>query len=195
VEPEASRQGSRSRSELLGHCYRVWIASGADSDEAVSFGPHFMPPPGTVRQLQPSAEVGDASNQPAKQDPVQALPSCRQHAGVKLDRPPGRPKVCGQTRPTGSARDGRRSLSCRQVCSLTGQARRYADSDAGQGPEDSRSSHQTSGPGLGPDSGRAVHGQGGVLVQPFFAPISLGQARAGPCNPAFSLQQEIKDIF
>jgi hypothetical protein len=48
VEPEASRQGSRSRSELPGHRYHEWIASGADSDEAVSFGPHLMLPPGPV---------------------------------------------------------------------------------------------------------------------------------------------------
>ncbi len=36
VEPVASRPGSCSRSELPGHRYRAWTASGTDSDEVVS---------------------------------------------------------------------------------------------------------------------------------------------------------------
>jgi hypothetical protein len=49
VEPAASRLGSRSRSELPGHCYRVRTASRADSDEEVSVGsasPRLRPPLG-----------------------------------------------------------------------------------------------------------------------------------------------------
>ncbi len=130
-------------------------------------------------------EVGDASDSPASQAQARALPS-RRHMPFKWSRPPGWSTVRGQTRPSGPARAGRRSPSCRQVCSLTGQARRTATrtlrAGALAGASACGCSRRTQGPGLGPDSGRAVHGQGGELVRPFFAPLCT---RPGPSRTLF----------
>ncbi len=98
VEPAVSQLGSSSRSELPGHCYRVWTSSGADSDEAVSLdfatqAATRAGPVGLVRQSQSSAEVGDVSDSPVSQALARALPSRRQSQWA--------PASAGQTSWTG----------------------------------------------------------------------------------------------
>jgi hypothetical protein len=122
--------------------------------------------------------------------PPLSVSPCRRRPN-KLDRPPGRPTVRGQTHPTGSARAGRRSIPCRQVCPLTGQARRMPTRTLGRPrrPAGARTGSVVQDSDLTPD------GQSAVKVvcscYPSSRPFTLGQARAGPCS-LFPLQQEIK---
>jgi hypothetical protein len=136
VEPAVSRLGSRSRCELPGHLYRVWTASGADSDEAVSLhtsGRHRVRALGTGRQSQSFGEAGGAHGQAASRSrSLPARPLRALHSSC-AGRRAGQRSVGSW--PFSPARWA--SVSSLQAEALTGQGRSYADSDAA-GPADRR---------------------------------------------------------
>jgi hypothetical protein len=132
-----------------------------------------------------SAEDGGIPDPPVRREPARSLPPRRHSLWV----PAGacRSSWSGRLAGQGSAGSlaywsGSRwatipsAIPLLPAGVLTDGAGRRAGPEAGQSP------HRTRGPGLGPDSGRAVHGQGGVLVQPFFAP---NYTRPGPDRPLF----------